>query len=108
MSNEKPKKPWQSGGIVTGFITLLLAVFEWQGVFIDDSLKQVLTDPETIEKITQAETYRALGLAAIGLAVIYFRLRATRAIAGGVEGVKDAVTKPIRWLSGLFTKKKQE
>ena len=32
------KKPWQSGGIVTGIIEVIFAVCEYYGVFIDQEL----------------------------------------------------------------------
>lgn len=107
MSNENTKKPWQSGGIVTGIIALILAVCEYYGVFIDPELQATITDPVAIDKITQAETIKGLLTAAIGISFIYFRLRAKRAIKGGAEGVKDAVLKPVNWIKGLFSKKKQ-
>jgi hypothetical protein len=108
MSNEQPKKPWQSGGIVTGVITLILAILEFNGVLLPVEANEVLSDPETIAKITQAGDIRALLMALAGIAFIYFRLRAQRAIAGGMEGVKDAVTRPITWVRGIFTKNKKE
>jgi hypothetical protein len=107
MSTQETKKPWQSGGIVTGIIALILAVCEYYGVFIDPELQSTITDPAAIDKITQAETIKGLLTAGIGISFIYFRLRAKRAIEGGAESLKDAVLKPINWIKGLFSKKQQ-
>lgn len=107
MTTEATKKPWQSGGIVTGIIALALAIAEYYGVFIDPELAATLQDPAAIDKITAAENVKALLTAGVGIAFIYFRLRAKRAISGGVEGVKDAVRKPIDWIAGIFGKKQK-
>lgn len=107
MSTQETKKPWQSGGIVTGIIALILAVCEYYGVFIDAELKATLTDPAAIDKITQAQTIKALLTAAIGISIIYFRNRAKKAIEGGAESIKDAVLRPVNWIKRLFSKKQQ-
>ncbi len=108
MTTEATKKPWQSGGIVTGIIALALALAEYYGVFVDPALAETLQDPAAIERITQADNIKALLTAAVGIAFIYFRMRATRAISGGVQDVKDVVRKPIDWIAGIFRKKKNQ
>jgi len=102
------KKPWQSGGIVTGIIAVIFAVCEYYGVFIDPELKEAIQDPAALEKITSAENIKALITAGIGIAFIYFRLRAKRAIEGGAESVKEAVLKPINWFRSIFKKKNKD
>lgn len=102
MSENHTKKPWQSGAIITALIALIFGVLEYYGIAIDPELRQTIENPETIDKITSAEQVKGLITVAISVAFIYFRIRARRAIEGGV----DVLAKPIHWIRNLFTRKK--
>jgi len=82
-------------------MALVFGILEYYGIAIDNDLKAAIDNPDTIEKITSTEQLKGLLTVAFSVAFIYFRLRARRAIEGGV----DVLSKPIRWVSNLFKKK---
>jgi hypothetical protein len=104
MSESQPKKPWQSGAIITALLGLIFGICEYLGVFVDPELQQVIQSDATIEKITSAEQVKGLATVAISIAFAYFRLRARRAIEGGVDVLKQ----PFQWVGNLFKRKKKD
>jgi hypothetical protein len=104
MSNEQTKKPWQSGAIITALLGLVFGVCEYLGVFVDPELQAIIQSEDTVEKITSAEQVKGLVTVTISIAFAYFRLRARRAIEGGVDVLKQ----PFQWVGNLFKRKKKE
>jgi hypothetical protein len=104
MSENTPKKPWQSGAIVTALIGLIFGLLEYFGVFIDPELQAIVQNDDTVQKITDTQKLQGLLTVALSIGFAYFRLRARRAIEGGV----DVLATPFRKIGSIFKRRKKE
>jgi hypothetical protein len=106
MSNEQNKKWHQSKSVWAGIVQTVLGLCLIFNVPIPVEIVDQIAGEGFHEAM--AEAGKPIGYLNVIFGVLgtYFRIVAKRAITGGVEGVKDAVSQPIRWISNLFRKNK--
>lgn len=102
---EETKKPWQSRTVVAGLFLFIVGILEVFGVDLPVWLTEILTGEEIVEKVNNATTVRGVLNSLLGIAIIYFRQQAQRAISGGIETVADPFVNLWNIITGLFKKK---